>query len=263
MLLTGTEPAADPTVVEGVPLDPELIRIVTPGQPSDLSGLATMQRLIPSAASDRHFLVPLPPNTDPGSPELFAFYTYEIRVGHDRGPIANPLWSTAQGRFGQPLVLEGVQHPAPELTCGVGALPDGGLDVRAPYASPYIGLRRVIPNPPNTEIWVILYAQVMQADAATFRNVEIDHRRLRPPRPTHRQGTLMLVEGHTAWTRDEVLEALRSAGIHDDAPTSILAVELLPEPNGRFADPLGGDLGQVRILRTSPLVATPTNCCVP
>ncbi|MFN7317873.1 MAG: hypothetical protein ACK5S6_00050, partial [bacterium] len=157
MLLPGMEPMADPVVVEGVQLDAELIRVITPGQVQDLAGLSAMQRLEPSASSDRHFLLPLPPNTDPGSPELFSFYTYEIRAGHDRGPVSDPLWSTAQGRFGESLVLEGVQHPAPELSCSVIAQPDGGIHVRAPFASPYLGLRRVLPNPPNTEIWVVLY----------------------------------------------------------------------------------------------------------
>ena len=51
-----------------------------------------MQRLDPARNSDRHFLVPLPPNTDPASPELFSFFTYEIRVGHGRGH-ARPIRS--------------------------------------------------------------------------------------------------------------------------------------------------------------------------
>lgn len=40
----------------------------------------------------------------------------------------------------------------------------------------------------------------------------------------------------------------------------VLAVETLPEPNGRFADPLGRDLGQVRVLRTSPLSGDTEHC---
>jgi len=44
---------------------------------------------------------------------------------------------------------------------------------------------------------------------------------------------------------------------------SVLAVELLPEPNGSFNDPLAGDLGQVRILRTSRLSAVDRDCCTP
>jgi hypothetical protein len=263
MLLPGAEPVADPIVVEGVPLDPELVRIITPGQVQDMAGLSTMQRLEPSASSNRHFLLPLPPNTDPGSPELFSFYTYDIRCGHDRGPTSDPLWSTAQGRFGESLQLEGVQHPAPELPCSVFAEPDGAIRVRAPYASPYAGLRRVLPNPPNTEIWIVLYARVMQADAITRRNVQIDLRRLRIPREPHVKTTPRVVEGEINWSGAEVEAALQVAGLPEDTPISALAVELLPEPNGSFNDPLGGDLGQVRILRTSPLAPVDRNCCTP
>lgn len=262
MLLPGSEPVADPQVVEGVPLDPELVRVITPGQVQDLAGLSTMQRLEPSPTSNRHFLVPLPPNTDPGSPELFSFFTYEIRAGHDRGPAADPLWSTAQGRFGEALVLEGVQHPAPELSCSVFVGPSGSVQVRAPYAAPHVGLRRVLPNPPNTEIWAVLYAQVVQADASTRRNVQIDLRKLRIVRSHQPRNTAMLaVEGEARWSGAEVKAALELAGLPEDSPLSALAIEVLPEPNGGFDDPLGGDLGQVRILRTSPLVAVERDCC--
>ena len=261
MLLPGMEPMADPVVVEGVQLDAELIRVITPGQVQDLAGLSAMQRLEPSASSDRHFLLPLPPNTDPGSPELFSFYTYEIRAGHDRGPVSDPLWSTAQGRFGESLVLDGVQHPAPELSCSVIAQPDGGIHVRAPFASPYLGLRRVLPNPPNTEIWVVLYARVMQADASTRRNIQIDLRQLQlPPKPPMKT-TPQFVEGEIKWSGTEVESALHTAGLPEGTPISALAVELLPEPNASFDDPLGGDLGQVRILRTSPLAPVDRDCC--
>lgn len=263
MLLPDVEPVADPLLVEGAPLDPELVRVITPGQVQDLAGLSTMQKLEPSVSSDRHFLVPLPPNTDPGSPELFSFFTYEIRAGHDSGPAADPLWSTAQGRFGEPLRLEGVQHPAPELACSVIVEPGGAIRVRAPYACPYVGLRRVLPNPPNTEIWIVLYARVMQADASTKRNIQIDLRRLHVARPHRGDGSPRFVEGEIAWTGAEVRDALELAGIPLDTPLSVLAVELLPEPNGGFTDPLGRDLGEVRILRTSPLSAVRIDCCVP
>ena len=220
MLLPGAEPVADPAVLEGTPLDPELVRVITPGQVQDLAGLSTMQRLEPSPTSKRHFLLPLPPNTDPGSPELFSFYTYEIRAGHDRGPANNPLWSTAQGRFGERLVLEGVQHPAPELTCSVIAEPTGAIRVRAPYATPYVGLRRVLPQPPNTEIWIVLYPRVMQADGSTKRNIQIDLRRLRVPREGQAKSTPLFVEGETRWSGGEVRDALTQAGLPDSSPIS-------------------------------------------
>lgn len=263
MLLPNTEPVADPIEIEGVPLDPELVRVITPGQVQDLAGLSTMQRLEPSATSDRHFLVSLPPNTDPASPELFSFSTYDIRCGHDAGPAADPLWSTAQGRFGESLLLEGVQHPGPELACSVIAEPQGAIRVRAPYAAPYVGLRRVLPDPPNSEIWAVLYARVMQADGTTRRNIQIDLRALRIPRSRRGETRRLFVEGEARWTGSEVRDALMTAGIPLSTPLSALAVEVLPEPNGSFADPLGGDLGQVRILRTSPLAGVDRDCCTP
>jgi hypothetical protein len=57
--------------------------------------------------------------------------------------------------------------------------------------------------------------------------------------------------------------AILSAGLPENTPITALAVELLPEPNGSFADPLGGDLGEVRILRTSPLAPVEKSCCTP
>jgi hypothetical protein len=263
MLLPQTEPAADPAVLETGPLDPELVRVITPGQVQDLAGLSTMQRMTPSVDSDRHFLVPLPPNTHPDSPELFSFFTYEIRIGHDRGRNDDPLWSTAQGRFGEPLVLEGVQHPAPGLPCAVTTEALGAVRVRAPYATPYLGLRRLLPQQPNTELWAVLYARVVQADASTQRNIPIDRRSLARAHEPSVTSTRLFLEGEVHWSGDEVRSALEIAGLPPDAPVSVLAVELMPEPNGSFADPLGGDLGQVRILRTSPLAAVERDCCTP
>jgi hypothetical protein len=262
MLLPGVEPVADPALVETIPLDPELVRVITPGQVQDLAGLAAMQRLEPSTNGDNRYLVPLPPNTDPNSPELFSFFTYELRAGHDRGPAADPLWVTAQGRFGEPLVLEGVQHPPPELVCSAFAEPEGAIRVRAPFATPYVGLRNVLPEQPNTEIWVVLYARVVQADGSTRRNVQIALRRAQVPRRAEASAPLAR-QAEAYWWGGEVREALRLAGLPEDLPISALAVEVLPEPNGSFADPLGGDLGQVRILRTSPLTAVERDCCVP
>jgi hypothetical protein len=77
------------------------------------------------------------------------------------------------------------------------------------------------------------------------------------------RNTPLLVEGEIVWTGPEVEAALQLAGLPDDTPVSVLAVELLPEPNGSFDDPLTGDLGQVRILRTSRLSSVDRDCCRP
>ena len=49
-------------------------------------------------------VTPVPPNVEPDDPELFGFWTYELRVGH------NKIWSIAQARFGRPLEVKGKRH---------------------------------------------------------------------------------------------------------------------------------------------------------
>jgi hypothetical protein len=76
------------------------MRIIVPGQPEDSSGLDAMTEMeaaIPPAPATaaRHYIVPLPPAIAPDAPDLFGFWTYELRIGH------NKIWSTAQARFGR------------------------------------------------------------------------------------------------------------------------------------------------------------------
>lgn len=274
LLMARAEPAADPPAYARSVLDPELVRVITPGEADDLAGLATMQKLIPAEGSERHFLVPLPPAVSAAAPELLGFYTYEIRVGHDRGTPASPFWSTAQGRFGEAIVLEGVQHPAPTLACGVTRLA-GSVLVAAPYARPYYEGANVLPSPPNTEIWVVLYAQVHQADGASMRNIELalKHASLEDELPQREvlgaaglgvassAGTPSGPMATACWSNREIEALLDEYGLGDQTPLSALAIELIPEPNSPFDDPLRSELGEVRILRTSPLVAVQSVCC--
>jgi hypothetical protein len=128
----------------------------------------------------------------------------------------------------------------------------------------------VLPDPPNTEIWVVLYAQVHQADGASMRNIELAVVRASTKRE------LVGVAGTGAFVSpgipsgpmavasfsDSELEALLAKyGLDEETPLSALAIELLPEPNSPFDDPLRSELGEVRILRTSPLVAIQGVCC--
>src|SRR5206468_8963303 len=138
------------------------IRTIVPGQSDDRAGFTATQQLIPSD-SPLHFMLPLPPGFPEDAPELFGFYTYEFRVGHNEG------WSTAQGRFGAALRVTGVQHPAPALTC-MAVRTTAGIVASAPYANPVQDGRSVRPLPPATEIYVMLYAQVHQSDGGDFRN---------------------------------------------------------------------------------------------
>lgn len=100
----------------------------------------------------------------------------------------------------------------------------------------------------------------MQADGTTRRNLQLDLRRATVVRERERS-VLRTRQAWTHWRRNEIEAALSAAGLPEDMPLSALAVELLPEPNGSFSDPLGGDLGEVRILRTSPLAAVERDCC--
>src|SRR5262249_4212612 len=115
-----------------LPIDDEPIRRVEPGQGNDFAGLNAMSPLTISAASDRHYMLELPDGIGSDDPRLFGFFVYELRLGHDR-----TRWCTALGRWGQPLRITGVQHPAPQLRCSV-ARTEKYIVVSAPFAMPMI-----------------------------------------------------------------------------------------------------------------------------
>ncbi|MEP0710648.1 MAG: hypothetical protein ABJC55_01880, partial [Algoriphagus sp.] len=104
-----------------ISLDPELTRQIIPGQSDDKAGYNAMQPMIKSTDSETHYMLPIPPGLHAESAEMFGFFTYEFRVGHAHTGNLNGdnLWSTAQGRFGRPLRVTGVQHPAPTLLCSL------------------------------------------------------------------------------------------------------------------------------------------------
>jgi len=166
-----------------LPIDPEQIRIITPASSNDLAGLNAMQPMVKSTSSDVHYILPVPPGLHANSDEMFGFFTYEFRVGHYERPPVNPgdepakVWTTAQGRFGRRLKSHGIQHPAPALTC----MPNRDSDklwVTAPYAVAVHKGKNVTANPPRTELWALLYAQVKQADNNDYRNILLDDRPL-------------------------------------------------------------------------------------
>lgn len=265
LLATATQlpdPAEPP-----LPVDPELIRRVAPGQSNDLAGLNVMQKLVRSPSSDRHYLIPLPDGLNPESAELFGFFVYELRLGHD-----GSRWSTAQGRFGRPLRVAGVQHPAPQLRCMVTRNAATGISVVAPYATPLFNHQNLRPAFPKTQLIALLYAQVLQADGQSWRNIllsrakgvpyDLEHQNSRGLNPALTPGLMQFDP------ENDILFKLRILGLPLDSALSILAVEVLPEPQpttpaavvDQFQDPLGADLGQVRILRTSPLTPVPDIC---
>jgi hypothetical protein len=275
-------------------LDPELIRVITHGQGNDDAGLDAMQSMMPEIAdpaqplvkvSPVHYLLPLPEGLHSESPELFGFFSYELRVGHTA-----KIWSTAQGRFGHPLRLSGVQHPAPPLPCTVNRTPDG-IFVTAQHAVAVFNGRNVTSYPPKTEIWAMLYAQVRQADASQNRNFLLAEMKLTAPQVRQSSVTTFLaarsskeikvfnslditVDAPPAaagqWNEKEIQALLHASGLEETIGLSVLAVEMMPQydryvifgpPPDESKRPLSTDLGRYRILRTSRLVTSPAICC--
>jgi hypothetical protein len=256
MLLSGQQPVEEPK--EETPYLPsESIRVVTKGQSDDRAGLNAWQRLIPcDDVSPRHFMAPLPPGMNGESHELFGFFVYEFCVGHAR------VWSTAQGRFGRAIQLTGVQHPPPALVCTVTRTPNAVM-AYAPFATPVHAGRSLLRGTPETELWAILYTQVLQADGQDHRNILLGHRRMQPAerRRAASAGVMSTAEvtGQCGWSQTEIEAMLRSLLLRPDAPLSVIAVEMLT--NGEpVAAPLGADLGQQRIYRTSRLQPVPMIC---
>ena len=227
-------------------LDPELVRVITPGESDDAAGLSAMQPLLPGA-SPHHFMVPIPPGLTPDGAEMFGMFTYEIRVGHIN------IWSTAQARFGRALRTTGVQHPAPTLLCTT--MRDGAtILVEAPYAQAVLAGKNITASPPRTQIWALLYAQVRQADDKDSRNILLEDRMLLPRRRS--RGTPKFsafgglagstsggfenadsaIHGIAAWDAKEVRAMLEALGLPDDSSLSVLCVEMMPTLDALVAD---------------------------
>jgi hypothetical protein len=278
MLPEATEPP--------LPIDPEVVRRIFSGQSADESGLDAMTQLVPAnkvgvGKSGTFFLLPLPPGVKSEDLELFGFWTYEFRIGHAK------FWSTAQGRYGRPLRVSGIQHPAPHLICAVERA-KSGVGVTAPYAATVYNGNRLYnfqEGDPQTRIWFMLYAQVLQADGASHRNILLDHLlgRTLPGQSGKLALDLNPQHGPTREVRAGILfpdkiinERLSLLGLPAATPLSVLAVEVLPGPlnfrddllnanRERAAvnaqeDPLGANLGLRRIMRTSPLTVVPAIC---
>jgi hypothetical protein len=274
-------------------IDPELIRVITNGHGNDNAGIDAMQPMTQETAdpgqpmqkvSPVHYLLPLPPGLHSESGELFGFFVYELRVGH-----TDKIWSTAQGRFGHPTRVNGVQHPAPPLKCLVNRT-TAGISATAQYALALFNARNVTSKPPKTEIWCMLYAQVKQADAKQNRNILLSEARTQYLKPTQFNVAEFLkarpelsgqdansldanldapATGTAGWSGKVIDQLLDQFNLARTTGLSVLAVEMMPrydqyiqsgkEPETSIR-PLSQQLGQYRILRTSPLVAVPEIC---
>jgi hypothetical protein len=232
-----------------LPVDAEWVRKIVPGQADDFAGLAAMQRLIPSD-SPLHFALPFPTGMTEQAPELFGFFTYEFRVGHDK------LWTTAQGRFGPPLRVTGVQHPAPQLICSVKRAPKG-IQVSAPFALAVRNKVISMPGRPRSSIWIMLYAQAAQIDRADHCNILLQVVRTGYEQDERIVNTSPHAEVFIPF--QNFMSQLVTMGLDAGAPLSVLAVEMIPQVSEPQL-PLSGDLGNQRILRTSPLTPVPQMC---
>ncbi|MEP6712339.1 MAG: hypothetical protein ABJA37_07990, partial [Ferruginibacter sp.] len=229
-----------------LPINPEPIRLISPQHTDDKSGLNAMQEL---TAADKkadkdpvHYLVPLPPGMHASSAELFGFLTYELRVGHKKG------WSTAQARFGSPLRTTGVQHPLPQLFCIINRN-EKHIMVTAPFAQTVFNGADVTSNPPRTQLWALLYAQVKRADDKAYRNILLDDQLFVRQRkafdvagkPIIDINTDAIQYGITGWNNKDVQIMLQQYGLPIDSSLSVLVVELLPTYDKFFGRPAAGD----------------------
>ena len=213
-----------------LPIEPEPIRIISSASSDDKAGLHAMQEMIPANDSNVHYLVPLPPGIHTDSLELFGFFTYEFRVAH------KIPWCTAQGRFGRQLRNTGVQHPVPQLYC-IANRNEKDILVTAPYAQTVFDGRNVTSNPPRTQIWALLYAQVRMADDSDERNVLLADKQLFIPRYFSKTGAYIsdpftnsdaTPQGVTGWLNSDVENMLEMYGLPPDSALSVLCVEMMP-----------------------------------
>ncbi|MBW3469958.1 hypothetical protein [Arthrospiribacter ruber] len=320
-----------------LPISPEFTRVVVPGQSDDMAGLDAMQPMIKASDSDRHYILPLPPGLHSESPEMFGFFTYEFRVGHTHwAEQEDNLWSTAQGRFGKPIRVTGIQHPCPNLLCSV-TRDETSLYVSAPFAKAVLKGKNVTAKPPRTSLWSLLYTQVIQADGRDYRNILLSEKMMRhdferekaqkaaeiqeklqafsfnpvnvSTQPTSFEFKPEIIDigaflslhknlhpmGTSEYSSLEIADLLKSMGLPEDSPLSVLVVEVFGNITnfsdhlrnmrrgtrgfagfagnqwaGEFKSdshphenqqPLSSGLGHFRILRTSPLTKVPFVCC--
>ncbi|KAH8707668.1 hypothetical protein GQ44DRAFT_763560 [Phaeosphaeriaceae sp. PMI808] len=239
-----------------LPIDPEPLRRIVPDQTLDTVGLDAMQPLLPTS-SLLHWGVPLPAGLTSDSLELFGFWTYEIRIGHWHDSV-QPRWSTAQGRFGPPLRVSGVQHPVPELPCSL-SRDHTTIWVSSRYAQSVQDGKPLIMKVPNTQIWFLVYAQAALIDGSgEKKNILIARTRASGVRISS-NSDMGNMQPRGSFLIASLTGMLSSYRLKSNTGLSAMAVELY-EQTDNVSDPLGGDLGRQRILRSSCLVAIPSMC---
>ena len=189
----------------------------------------------------RHFIVPLPAWVNPKRPISSGSGRYEFRIGH------KTAWSTAQARFGRPLVVRGVQHPPPALRCSVARIRPGPSSIISPALPPQIVVTaphatavfedKRLTNPqagdPRTQIWVLLYAQVRQVDRKRMaQRSDLAPARFAEGCPNEK-GTLgppasRDIVGVAEFEEAKVAAELADLALPENVGLSVIAVELVP-----------------------------------
>jgi hypothetical protein len=100
---------------------------------------------------------------------------------------------------------------------------------------------------------------VTQADGAGQRNVLLDRLVLERDRDVAGLPINTLRIAGATWQRSNIENILAALALPPKSPLSIIVVETYHDV-GDLADPIGGALGHVRIVRVSPLTAVPTVC---
>jgi hypothetical protein len=124
--------------------------------------------------------------------------------------------------------VPGVQHPAPTLTCTVDR-DEEKLYVTAPYAAAVHNGKDVTADPPRTEIWALLYAQVKQADNKEYRNILLDDRVLAANMRVEHDTTVSWKANYTVEQR----QLLQKASVRNFKGA---ISKVLPEPVFKLAD---------------------------
>ncbi|KQS34498.1 hypothetical protein [Pedobacter sp. Leaf194] len=262
------------------PVDPPLnindekVRAIVAGMDNDFAGIGAMQEMLKgddASGRSNFYMLPLPPGLNADSDEVFGFFSYEIRVGHNKD-----LWSTAQARYGRPLKVNGVQHPAPNLNCNVfrrkipvfsrslkekvlisrgekiSKIPSrlvttapvkttflNEIVITAPFATAVLNGENVTANPPQTSLWYMLYTQVRQADGASYRNLLLSSGNMAYVPPKRRvlgKNELALKSegtksGIAVLKLEEVQQKLSELGLSSESSLSVLCVEMFPMEN--------------------------------
>jgi len=129
------------------------------------------------------------------------------------------------------------------------------ISVSAPHAVSVLNGKNITATPPRTDIWALLYAQVMQADGLSHRNILLDERMLINMKREQIDQNKQLIKINkdaavyavTTWQNIEVEEILAIMGLSISSSLSVVCVEMMPRPERyvempqEFADSLASE----------------------